>query len=140
MKHRFFLLLSIIIFSLSLTSVAIIVNADKNERKEGNGGIEGMVFIDNNCNGQKNGSDRGMGGVIITLNHGNKTAFTNPGGNYHFSGLSAGIYTVSITLPAGYCNTTPKTVMVIIRKKNISKEDFGIIRVPISPDGKSCCN
>ena len=139
MKHKFLLVVSIIIFSLSLVCFAIITNAE-NKEKEKNGGIEGIVFIDNNCNGERNGNDRGMGGVTITLKPGNQTASTNPGGNYHFSGLSAGIYTVSIAVPAGYCSTTPTTLTIVIKNKNVSNEDFGIIRIPISPDGRSCCS
>ena len=127
MKQRFILIVSVIIFSISL---ATIVNA---------GGINGVVFDDKNCNGQRNGGDTGVGGVTITLNPGGFTYVTNPGGNYNIIGLSAGIYTVTITVPAGYCSTTPITKTIVIVKKDIANQNFGISKLPVSPGGESCC-
>ena len=127
MKQIFILIVSIIIFSISL---ATIVNAF---------GINGVVYNDKNCNGQRNGADSGIGGVTLTLNPGGLTDSTNPGGNYHFIGLSAGIYTVTITVPPAYCSTTPTTKTIAVIKKNIANQNFGISKLPASPDGKSCC-
>lgn len=102
--------------------------------------IFGTVYNDKNCNGNRNGSENGIGGVTITLNPGAIVTVTNPGGNYKFENLSAGTYTVTETDPGGYCSTTPNTRTVILAKKNVQNQDFGDSKMSVSPPDESCCN
>jgi uncharacterized repeat protein (TIGR01451 family) len=79
--------------------------------------ISGMVFLDQNNNGTQNGSDAGIAGVTIDLLNGSgavvATATTDASGNYIFSGLQPGTYSVrEPTQPSGTANgiTTPGAV------------------------------
>ena len=89
------------------TSVAAIGNAFV--------AISGNVFLDANGNGVQ---DSGEGPaadeeLFLDLNNdgqldpGDPTAFTNAQGNYQFTGLSAGNYTVDLVVPAGMHESLP---------------------------------
>ncbi len=68
-----------------------------------NGRVSGRVFIDFNNNGSVDGSDHGIGGQTINLTgvdeNGNpvsaETTTTDSDGNYTFTGLPAGTYTLT---------------------------------------------
>lgn len=74
--------------------------------------ISGAVFIDQNNDGIRQGSDSGLAGVVINLSGTdwqnrpvNATTNTDASGNYRFSGLQPGTYTVTEpTQPAGTAN------------------------------------
>jgi uncharacterized repeat protein (TIGR01451 family) len=65
--------------------------------------ISGTVYIDADDNGLLGASETRLAGVTVTLSgSGSGTAVTDPSGNYTFSGLSVGTYTVTeSTQPPG---------------------------------------
>ncbi|MFI5378499.1 MAG: SdrD B-like domain-containing protein [Tepidisphaerales bacterium] len=79
------------------------------------GSISGQVFRDTNGNGQLDAGETGLGGWTVyldtngngTLDAGEPSQITPASGNYSFTGLSAGSYTVRVVQPAGYQTTTP---------------------------------
>ena len=71
--------------------------------------ISGTVFLDQNNNGVQNGADNGLGSVTIQLFNASNalvaTTTTNASGQYSFTGLSPGTYTVvEPTQPTGSSN------------------------------------
>ncbi len=73
------------------------------------GSLAGRVYFDSNNDGTFNGSDRGLGGVFVTLtgidDRGQSvslTAVTDDVGNYRFAALRPGTYTLTETQPANY--------------------------------------
>jgi uncharacterized protein (DUF2141 family) len=56
--------------------------------------IRGRVFMDNNDNSVDDNGDMGVAGVTVTLSNGDTTV-TDADGNYEFTGLPAGDYTVT---------------------------------------------
>jgi len=132
MKYKLIFIITLISLSTcSLSSIGFCAGILK---------IFGTVYNDKNCNGERNGGDKGIGGVTLTLNPGAVVTVTNPGGNYKFENLSAGTYTVTETDPAGYCSTTPNMRTVILVKKNVHDQDFGDSKVSVSPPDESCCD
>lgn len=72
--------------------------------------FSGQVYIDTDRSGSKGTSEVGYAGATITLSNGT-TRITDNNGNYSFTNIAAGSYTVSLTVPSGYeaTNTTTKT-------------------------------
>jgi hypothetical protein len=77
------------------------------------GTLGDLVWIDLNGNGLQDSGEPGVYGVTVNLyNNGSgsgsaiATTTTNVAGNYLFSDLSAGTYSVKFILPAGYSFTT----------------------------------
>ena len=72
------------------------------------GTVSGTVYADVNNNGTQNPSEPGIPGVVLTLIDGTgtpvATATTDANGNYSFTDLPAGSYTIVETQPAGYAN------------------------------------
>ncbi|HMX15515.1 MAG TPA: SdrD B-like domain-containing protein [Rhodocyclaceae bacterium] len=71
--------------------------------------ITGTVFLDQNNNGAQNGADTGISGVVVELlDAGNSvvaSTTTDASGNYSFSGLQPGTYSIrQPTQPAGTSN------------------------------------
>ena len=71
--------------------------------------ISGVVYRDLNANGSFGGADTGIDGVTVQLNgtdlNGNVIALTTTtagGGLYSFTGLTAGVYTITETQPVGF--------------------------------------
>jgi hypothetical protein len=90
-----------------------------------NNSISGNVFTDLNANGIKNTGDGNYQGASITLSGtASRTGTTDSLGNYSFTNLAAGSYTVAITTPSGYSLTTPasRTVTAGIN----TTVDFGV--------------
>jgi hypothetical protein len=73
--------------------------------------IRGNVYVDANRNTVKDTGEANYGsGTTISLSgQASRTATSDGAGNYVFSGLYAGNYTVGLTLPGGHTNTTPIT-------------------------------
>ncbi len=89
--------------------------------------ISGNVFVD--IDGDKikdTGELNYTAGTTITLSTG-ATRTSNTSGNYSFSGLDSGTYTVTLTVPSGYTATTTNPVSTSVGPSAIV--DFGI-RVP----------
>jgi protocatechuate 3,4-dioxygenase beta subunit len=74
--------------------------------------IAGRVFLDFNNSGTFNGPDSGLQNVTLTLTGGNLanpvTIQTDPSGNFTFSNLAAGTYTLKETQPTTPANQTGK--------------------------------
>ncbi|MDR3662543.1 MAG: SdrD B-like domain-containing protein, partial [Mycobacterium sp.] len=71
--------------------------------------ISGTTYTDNNDNGVLGAGDTDLAGVTVTLLSGTTTvatATTDSSGNYNFTGLLPGNYTVSFTTPGGDTATT----------------------------------
>ncbi|MCZ2342684.1 MAG: carboxypeptidase regulatory-like domain-containing protein [Bacteroidales bacterium] len=97
----------------NITVVAGEVNGG-NYFGEAAGSISGTVFADGNNDGVQNGTDAGIGGVTMALLDGDGNSVLNPltgqpytvitdaFGNYTFTNLLAGDYTVVESQPAGY--------------------------------------
>lgn len=75
--------------------------------------LAGQVYIDSNLDGFKQASEAGLSGVEIKLtgtdSNGDavdRTATTDSGGNYSFTGLLAGTYTLTETQPSGFLTAT----------------------------------
>ena len=71
--------------------------------------VNGYVYIDLGDDGNRTGEDPGIGGVVLTLRGTDyvsapilMTATTSQYGGYSFSGVRAGVYTLTEAQPAGY--------------------------------------
>lgn len=101
------------------------------------GSISGEKYNDVNGNGIKDPEDTGLKDWTITLTKPDGTTLTtttDPSGNYNFGGLTAGTYTVSETMPAGWIQTAPAvsetgsathTVTISTSGQNEINKDFG---------------
>lgn len=71
--------------------------------------ISGMLFNDPNAIGAYDGSQFGLAGWTVQLvgPSGTLTATTDGNGNYSFSNLDAGSYTLCVVPPGGWINTAP---------------------------------
>ncbi|MFN8498612.1 MAG: SdrD B-like domain-containing protein [Anaerolineae bacterium] len=101
----------------------------------GLGAVQGIVFNDANQNGVKDGGEQGVPGVTVTLLGPNNTVVatttTGPTGAYSFPNLAPGPYTVQVTTPNGYFNTTPVTQPVTAPANGAGSADFGISQTPL---------
>lgn len=68
-----------------------------------------LVWHDQNANGVQDAGEPGIGGVTVTLNGpgGAQTMQTTSAGNYMFTGLAAGTYTICVATPATYQGISP---------------------------------
>lgn len=90
--------------------------------------ISGNVFNDANRNGNKDPGEGNYQGATVTLS-GTSNAITtsDANGNYSFTGLYTGNYTVTINVPSGYTNTTPTTTTIILNANQTA--NFGIAQL-----------
>lgn len=93
--------------------------------------ISGTVFNDKNINGIKDSGEPGIEGFSVYLSgDAIDSTTTNEFGDYTFSGLPLGSYTVSIILPEGYTQTLPDSsysVSIDGALSNISRKNFGVV-------------
>ncbi|MGH7140346.1 MAG: SdrD B-like domain-containing protein, partial [Pirellulales bacterium] len=95
--------------------------------------IVGTVFTDANNNGKFDTGDVGIAGRTVFINEDNSGTAdgTNPQtttdsvGNFFFSGLAAGSYTVQEVLPAGGTLTTPTQTITVTAGQTTSGVVFG---------------
>jgi uncharacterized repeat protein (TIGR01451 family) len=90
--------------------------------------IYGVVFEDENRNGQWDAVELGLSDVTITLNNAGTTA-TGPYGAYTFSTTTTGAHTVVEIDPEGYLSTTPNQVDVDVALGNGYEVNFGDFRI-----------
>src|SRR5262245_27325881 len=78
------------------------------ESREVPASVAGRVFLDFDNSGGANGPDSGVSGVTVTLTGGGLssplTQTTDSQGNYSFTGLAAGTYTLTETQPTAPAN------------------------------------
>ncbi|SFI12647.1 SdrD B-like domain-containing protein [Halpernia frigidisoli] len=103
--------------------------------------ITGVVFNDNNA-----GTPDGNGYANATLSLKNsvgsviKTTTTGANGNYAFTNVSSGIYTIELTTPSGFVivgnadvNTT-NVLRTVVADTPITERNFGINQQPVAKD------
>ncbi len=111
-----------------------VVNKDFGNFKLGT--VEGQKFEDLNANGVRDPNESGLVGWNITINGTDlitgttvtQTTTTDANGNYNFTGLTAGTYTISETQKDGWVQTAPTTgtyTVTITSGANITGQDFG---------------
>lgn len=72
--------------------------------------IFGLVFLDSDGNGAQNGGEGPQSGVTVKLTASGgstTTKVTGADGTFSFDGLTAGTYTISEIVPAGFLQTAP---------------------------------
>jgi hypothetical protein len=93
--------------------------------------ISGKVFHDTNNNGVQDAGEAGIAGVTVTLNGTGQTRTTAGDGSYSFEQLLPGNYSVSVSVPDGYVNTTPTTVSCSLGAGSTCTANFGILKYTI---------
>lgn len=114
------------------------------------GQIGDFVWKDANGNGIQDAGEAGFGGLTVTLTGPvNATTTTNASGNYLFSNLPAGSYTVTVGTPSGYSaspsnqggdplkdsNGSPAGVTLATNSSADLSLDFGFALLPLPPPG-----
>lgn len=92
--------------------------------------IAGTTFVDENSNGVQDEDEEGLGNVPVSLSNG-ATTVSDENGEYAFTGLSNGNYTVTAAAVDGYTNSTPLSASVTIAGAHLDV-DFGYV-VSIAP-------
>jgi len=91
--------------------------------------ITGTVFNDANGNGLQDAGEAPLSGVTVELRNNAGTVIatttTNASGGYSFMNLSAGMYSVTETDPAGYVSTTLNKVTVNLSAGTTAMVNFG---------------
>ncbi len=89
--------------------------------------IAGKVFHDTNNSGVQDAGEAGITGVTVTLDGTGQTRTTAGDGSYSFDQLLPGNYSVSVSVPDGYVNTTPTTVSCNLTAGQTCTANFGIL-------------
>jgi uncharacterized repeat protein (TIGR01451 family) len=92
------------------------------------GTISGVVFFDLNGDGYQESSEKGIGGVLITLLHNGipVTTTTSESGLYQFTVSVSGTFTVTETDPTGFTSSTPNSWPVTLLEPGASgSANFG---------------
>jgi large repetitive protein len=96
------------------------------------GTIGDVVFDDANGDGTQDAGEAGLGGVTVTLTRGGTAVdatTTAADGSYAFTGLPAGTYVVTVTVPTGRTATTPSTITVDLAADEVDlTADVGLQR------------
>ncbi|MDZ8053347.1 MAG: SdrD B-like domain-containing protein [Aulosira sp. ZfuVER01] len=110
-----------------------LTNVDFGLRRPPGGSIGDTVFNDTNKNSRQDSGETVIPNVKLTLRNANgqivDTATTNNNGNYIFTGLPDGNYTVDATTPQNFTPTTATSVPVNVAAGNpdIVNVDFGFV-------------
>ena len=106
--------------------------------------ISGMAFNDLNGNGTQDGAEPAFSGATIELLDSSRnvvdTTTTLANGNYQFSGLADGQYTVKVTVPTGLSPTTSGEVSATISNSRSAVAIFGLGQVPTAVSEPSLIN
>jgi peroxidase len=99
--------------------------------------ISGTVFNDVNQDGKRQQGDVGLAGIMVRLLDDAgamlQTTRTDAQGNYHFTGLDLGDYSVRETVPSGAKNTSAVKVDASITKGMDVRADFGLMKLGAAP-------
>lgn len=95
--------------------------------------ITGSVFIDENGNGQFDSGEPGVPGQKVfidsnnngTLDSGEPSTLTDANGNYSFTGIAPGNYTVMEVLPSGVALNTGTQTVSVVANQTKSGVNFG---------------
>ncbi|NJM42494.1 MAG: DUF11 domain-containing protein [Anaerolineae bacterium] len=92
--------------------------------------LSGNVWYDRDRNGVRDADETSnIGGVVLTLLdlEGNvvMTTTTDANGNYAFTNLLVGNYTIVETQPGGYGSSTPNTLNVSVPLGGLTNQNFG---------------
>jgi SdrD B-like domain/CARDB/Bacterial TSP3 repeat len=90
-----------------------------------NGNINGTVYRDLNQNNQQDAGEDGVAGVTVTI--GSQTTTTDASGVYTFADLTPASYTVVLTLPAQYSESTPLSQTVTVVAGSTTTQNYAII-------------
>ena len=78
--------------------------------RESSSSIAGTVYVDVNTNGTLDGADTRLSGITVSLSGtAAATTTTDASGNYSFTKLTSGTYTVTETQPSGYVDFSGST-------------------------------
>jgi peroxidase len=111
--------------------------------------ISGRIYNDRDGNGHQNWREYGTPGITVQLVRDEDsqvvdTTLTDRYGNYRFTGVQIGDFTVRPVLPAGWQFTTVSTSMIdVTRGMRFTNTNFGVRRTlltsqPIRDDSPSC--
>ncbi|BAY07168.1 SdrD B-like domain-containing protein [Calothrix sp. NIES-2098] len=109
-----------------------LTNVDFGLRRPPGGSIGDTVFNDTNKNGRQDSGETGIPNVNLTLRNANgqivDTTTTNNNGNYIFTSVPAGNYTVDLTSPQNFTPTTATSASANVTPDNqdIVNVDFGL--------------
>ena len=97
--------------------------------------VSGTLFEDSNQDGLLDGGETGLSGWTVNLSNGSNqvvaSATTDSQGNYSFSNLPPGTYTIQEVLQAGYILTVPGSAgvtMTPISGAQINGENLGVFK------------
>lgn len=113
-------------YVLTLTSTQSATGKDFGNFKLGS--ISGMKFNDKNANKKKDAGEAGLSGWTIKLKKGNTvvaSVVTNAQGNYTFPSLTAGTYSLSEVMQAGWVQRVAPGTVIITSGKNSTGNNFG---------------
>ena len=132
-KGKYFLIFAVVI--LSMTFLSAMALADWH--------IKGTVFKDKDCDGIKQGGEKGLKGATVTIvgpRWPTGTSKITPGdGKYDFDTKKMpGTYTITVTPPGGFCILPPNPKTVTMVKKDIKNVNFGANSPVVSPPA-GCC-
>lgn len=90
--------------------------------------ISGKVFIDSDRDGIKDASEGGYnsGGANIVSITGVGSVPTNANGDYSFTNVTAGTYSVTLTVPLNYYASTTNPITGVVVPPNKINQNFGI--------------
>lgn len=89
--------------------------------------ISGTVFEDTNGNNTQDEFELGLEGITITLSNGDSES-TNASGMYQFTGVAAGVFSVTSTVPTGYATTDDINKLVSVPTGGAATASFAMIQ------------
>jgi len=108
------------------------------------GAVVGYIFADLDGNGQQNGDESGLGGLVVTLQSLSTrvsgavavaTITTASDGSYRFPNLAPGNYLLAVTPPAGYTATVANPVEFILAATGNAARTLSVGFVPVDQVG-----
>lgn len=119
--------------TVTLTAGATNLNQDFGYR--GTGTIGDTVFSDTNGDGIQQPGEPGLGNVMVSIDNAGHTVTssttTTGAGTYHFTNLTPGTYTITVTPVSGQTPTTPTSFVITIPPGGTNDSaDFGFVPPP----------